>query len=176
MVAIQSNNKVGSAQDKAVQIKSGSGYSLSKLPGIGLHLNALASTSGGKAEKEAEHLEGQQINTPRIIKPCTSLTQAEAPPDNGSSQHSLEGALVLWSDEAQVNANTHQTSCLIGEESDPSSPKNKRHVLIYILCNHNNCISLNKFLLFIYIYLYFAVSHLQAQVRTSWRKFGMQAL
>ena len=127
-VTLQSDNNVSPLNDNLVQTKNGSGYLLSKLPGIGLHLNALASTKDGKVNNEDRDFESQLINTPRIMKPCTSLAPAEIPPDNSLSQHSLDRALVVWNDEVQVD-NTYQTSeCLVGEEFEPCSPKNKRQV------------------------------------------------
>lgn len=117
--SIQSNNKAATSDDKLVQ----SGYSFSKLPGIGLHLNTLASTNDGLVSNENWASESQLISTPRIMKPGSSLALAEVPPDN------LERALVPWDGETQVTETTYQTSeYLVGEELKHTSPRNKRHV------------------------------------------------
>lgn len=127
LVTVQSGNNIYPENDNLVQSKNGSGHLSSKLPGIGLHLNALASTKDGKLNNEGGDFESQLINTPRVRKPCTSQALAEVIPDNSLSDHSLDRALVLWNDEVQVIENTYQTSdCLVDEELEPSSPKNKR--------------------------------------------------
>ncbi|EXB39198.1 hypothetical protein L484_006166 [Morus notabilis] len=116
--SIQSNNKAATSDDKLAL----SGYSFSKLPGIGLHLNTLASTNDGLVSNENWASESQLISTPRIMKPC-SLALPEVPPDN------LERALVPWDGETQVTETTYQTSeYLVGEELKHTSPRNKRHV------------------------------------------------
>lgn len=127
-VSIQSNNKVASADEQLVQFKNASS-SVSKLPGIGLHLNALANTNDGKVVKiETRVSESQPISTPKMTS-CTSLMPDEVPHDICSSQNSLERALVPWDDEAQVLETAYQTSeCLVGEEFDHGSPQKKRHV------------------------------------------------
>lgn len=125
----QSNNKIATADDKVFQNQHRSGCSLSKLPGIGLHLNALASTNDGNVRNGNWVSESQLMSTPRILKSCSSLTPVEVPPDNSSSQLSLERALVPWDGESQVVETTYQTSeLLVGEEFNHSSPRNKRQV------------------------------------------------
>lgn len=140
----QSNNKTATAGDKVFQNKHRSGCSLSKLPGIGLHLNALASTNDGNVRNGNWVSESQLMSTPRILKPCSSLTPVEVPPDNSSSQLSLERALVPWDGESQVVETTYQTSeLLVGEEFNHSSPRNKRRksepVGEGLACKRCNC-------------------------------------
>ena len=126
-VAIQSDNIVAPTDNQLVQIKNGSS-SISKLPGIGLHLSALASTNDGKIVKlETRVSESQLISTPKMTS-YNSLTPNEVPQDICSSQNSLETALVPWDDEDQVLETAYRTSeCLVGEEFDHGSPRKKRH-------------------------------------------------
>ncbi|PON87112.1 Lin-54-like protein [Trema orientale] len=139
--SIQSNYKVASADNDLVQNKNGPS-SLSKLPGIGLHLNALANTNDGTIVKiETRGSESQQTSTPKMIS-NTSLTSDEVPQDICSSDNTLERALVTWDDEAQVLENAYQTSeCLVGEERK-SEPVGESLACKRCNCKRSKCLKL----------------------------------
>lgn len=128
-VSVKSNGKVTSVENNFVQIKNDCSCSSSNLPGVGLHLNALATTIEGKEVKnECLAHESQLISTARSIVSSSSLMPDEISPDKFSSQKSMERDLVLYSNEAQAVEDAHQTpKWVVGEEFDHSSPQNKRH-------------------------------------------------
>ncbi|KAL5566237.1 hypothetical protein UlMin_029401 [Ulmus minor] len=126
-VSIQSNCKFLSLNNKLVQMKNGSGYSVSKLPGIGLHLNALTTK---KDEKVIDHdigvSESQLISTPKSGTSGSSLLPGEITPDNSLPQNSLEHAIVPWN-EGQLAENPCEiTDYNVNEEFDHSNPQIKR--------------------------------------------------
>lgn len=136
-VSIQSNSKVASVQNKFVHSTSGRFCSLSKLPGVGLHLNTLATTTEGKDVKnESWASESQEISTPMSIRSCNSLMPHEISHDKLSPKRSLERDLVTYDNEGQAFEDAHQTSTCVGEELDHSSPQNKRHVQELLIFRH----------------------------------------
>ncbi|KAF3454344.1 hypothetical protein FNV43_RR04791 [Rhamnella rubrinervis] len=144
-VSVKSSGKVASVENNFFKIKNDCSCSSSNLPGVGLHLNALATTIEGKEfQNESLAHESQLISTPRSIISSCSLMPDEISHDKFSSQKSIERDSVLYSNEAQAAEDAHHTpKCVIGEEFDHSSPQNKRsnpeHVTEMLACKRCNC-------------------------------------
>ncbi|XP_015875386.2 protein tesmin/TSO1-like CXC 3 isoform X1 [Ziziphus jujuba] len=143
-VAIQSNSKVASVQNKFVHSMGGSFRSSSKLPGVGLHLNSLATPTEGKVvDNESWASESQRISKRVSIRSCDSLIPRETSHDKFSPKRSLERDLVPYDNEGQAIEEAHQTSTYVDEEFDSSSPQNKRrkseHVVENLACKRCNC-------------------------------------
>ncbi|KAK9292144.1 hypothetical protein L1049_020103 [Liquidambar formosana] len=132
MIKSQSDRKDASNEKQLVLIKPGNGYSSSILPGIGLHLNALATTS--KDCKVVQHqtlASGRQlIMMPSSVSSFSSLTSDQKPSDKSSTLTSLERDLVPHDNETQVMEDVSQTPAFgVGEEFNHSCPKRKRRRL-----------------------------------------------
>lgn len=126
----QSDEMIASADKQLVPFKSGGDSSRCILPGIGLHLNALATTS--KDYKVVKHeilATGGQLSMPSSSASLHSPT---------SGQESLNKLLTLASSEkdpspaingVEVTEDASQaTAYLASEELNQNSPKKKRHV------------------------------------------------
>ncbi|KAF8388095.1 hypothetical protein HHK36_026761 [Tetracentron sinense] len=129
-ISSQSEGKIASDDKKLVPTKLGSDTSLCMLPGIGLHLNAVATTSKGYRVAKHETLASgrQLISMPSSIASFNSLTSGqkslnkslvlndlerdEAPDENGD---------LIMQDASQAYARG------VNEEFNQSSPKKKRY-------------------------------------------------
>ena len=128
--AIPSDCEVFS-NEKQAQINTASGYSSTMLPGIGLHLNALATapTDNKVVKLESPAFRSKQIIMLNSMVSCNPLTPGQNPLDKSLTLKTLEGELAPHYNEAQVTENAPQTSTsAVNEEFDQSSPRRKRHV------------------------------------------------
>lgn len=135
--SMQSDGKCASDDKKLVSLRPGIGSSSPcMLPGIGLHLNALASTSKDFriVKHESVTSVSRLIRMPTSVGSFHSLTarpnsiNKSLPPDNAQGDLSTNGNGV------QVMQDDLQEPALeIGEEFNPNSPKKKRqaHFSIY---------------------------------------------
>ncbi|GMY20974.1 protein tesmin/TSO1-like CXC 3 [Fagus crenata] len=130
-----------SSNEVQVQENTRSSYSPSMLPGIGLHLNALATGSNDSKVVKLESLAcgRKQIIMPNSMVSCNPLTPGQNPLDKSLTLNTLEDELVPCDDEAQVTENAPQTSTsAVGEEFDQSSPRRKRHAQTILLFKLEN--------------------------------------
>ena len=113
----QSSCEVASVEKQLVQTIKGCDYSSSRLPGIGLHLNALATSSESNLSKVVKHdiSESRVTNFPNPKISSTSLTPSEVSRDG------------LCKNKAQVAETPPQVCAAVGQEHDCNSPEKKRH-------------------------------------------------
>uniref|UniRef100_A0A2N9FIW0 CRC domain-containing protein n=1 Tax=Fagus sylvatica TaxID=28930 RepID=A0A2N9FIW0_FAGSY len=140
LIPIPSDCSVSSNEEQ-VQENTRNSYSPSMLPGIGLHLNALATGSNDSKVVKLESLAcgRKQIIMPNSMVSCNPLTPGQNPLDKSLTLNTLEDELVPCDDEAQVTENAPQTSTsAVGEEFDQSSPRRKRHAQTILLFKLEN--------------------------------------
>ncbi|KAM1251019.1 hypothetical protein FF1_033557 [Malus domestica] len=136
--SVQSSCEVASVEKQLVQTIKGCDYSSSRLPGIGLHLNALATTIESNLSTVVKHevhaSESQAINLPNSKISSTSLTPSEVSRDESCK------------DKAQVAVTSPQICAPGGQEPDHSSPEKKRHAPLKLqpageslACKRCNC-------------------------------------
>ncbi|XP_059650667.1 protein tesmin/TSO1-like CXC 2 isoform X2 [Cornus florida] len=101
------------------------------LPGIGLHLNALATTSKDYNVGKHENLaSGRQLtNTPNSTASLYSLTSGQEPLNKSLAATSVERDMVSAENGVQVIEDASQASGLVCEEFNQCSPKKKRRRL-----------------------------------------------
>ncbi|GAB4843345.1 hypothetical protein Ancab_013311 [Ancistrocladus abbreviatus] len=119
----QDEEKVVNNSKQLVPLKSGGDSSQCILPGIGLHLNALAVASKNRRilKRETVSSEGQLR-----VSPMTTLESLV----NSSHSTSLEKDMGAASNDIQVTEDTSQASAHVGnEELAQDSPKKKRRRL-----------------------------------------------
>ncbi|KAM4108632.1 hypothetical protein ACB094_03G059400 [Castanea mollissima] len=132
--------------EKQAQINTASGYSSTMLPGIGLHLNALATapTDNKVVKLESPAFRSKQIIMLNSLVSCNPLTPGQNRLDKSLTLKTLEGELAPHYNEAQVTENAPQTSTsAVSEEFDQSSPRRKRFKLEHVeesnACKRCNC-------------------------------------
>ncbi|XP_009364529.3 protein tesmin/TSO1-like CXC 3 isoform X1 [Pyrus x bretschneideri] len=133
--SLQSSCEVASVEKQLVQTIKGCDYSSSRLPGIGLHLNALATTIESNLSTVVKHevhaSEIQGINLPNSKISSTSLTPSEVSCDESCKN------------KAQVPVTSPQICAPVGQEPDHSSPEKKRlklqPVVESLACKRCNC-------------------------------------
>ncbi|CAN6575509.1 unnamed protein product [Malus baccata var. baccata] len=129
----QSSCEVASVEKQLVQTIKGCDYSSSRLPGIGLHLNALATSSESNLSKVVKHdiSESRAINFPNSKISSTSLTPSEVSRDESCKN------------KAQVAETPPQVCAAVGQEHDCNSPEKKRLKLQPVgeslACKRCNC-------------------------------------
>lgn len=121
----QPDEKINTNDKHLVSIKPGSDSSRRILPGIGLHLNALATTS-----KEYKILRNESFpnNTASIHSPTPSQEPLHKSLISASSERDTdvtENGVLLLEDASQAPT--------LSEEYNQNSPKKKRHVLLIII-------------------------------------------
>lgn len=121
-VSLQSNCEALTVEKELIQNTTGTGsaYSSARLPGLGLHLNALATTSETNSES-------QVLNMPNAKICYSSFTPGEDSRDEASSLSYLEEVSVACKNGAHVAESTPQTCKRFFEESEHPSPKRKRY-------------------------------------------------
>ncbi|CAB4315939.1 unnamed protein product [Prunus armeniaca] len=133
-VPLQSNCEV-TLEKKLIRTTAGCDYSSSRLPGIGLHLNALATTSESNLSKIVNHetqaSESQVTETPNSKISSTCLTPSEVSRDESCKS------------EVHIAETPPEACAPVGVESDHSNPENKRlksqHVGESLACKRCNC-------------------------------------
>lgn len=129
-IQLQSDHKVACGGKQLIPCKRESDCSSSTLPGLGLHLNALASASNiGKIIKCQTLPSGRQlISLPPSISSVSSVTSTQNL-NESSNLNSMERDSVLCDHEFEVMEKALQTCPSVGgEEFDHSDPKRKRCV------------------------------------------------
>lgn len=127
----QSDEKITTNDEQLVSIKPGSDYSRRILPGIGLHLNALAATSKDYKIIKNEMFSARQLSLPNSTASIHSPTASQEPLHNHKS-------LIPASSERDTDATDNAVQLLedasqeptFSEEYNQNSPKKKRHVLL----------------------------------------------
>ncbi|THG09634.1 hypothetical protein TEA_022166 [Camellia sinensis var. sinensis] len=110
------------------------GYSSPMIPGIGLHLNAFASTSSNINPVKLETLaSGRQLRRmPSSSYSSDPLVSGQEGPNMSLNHNSAEGNLSSCVNEVQVMEDAASAFGVI-EEFNQSSPKKKRHVFALLL-------------------------------------------
>lgn len=126
----QSDEKISTIDKQLGSVKPGNDSTRRILPGIGLHLNALAATSKDYMIIKSEIFSsGRQPSLPKTTASIHSPTD---------SQESLDKSLILASSEIDTDGTENGVQLLEGgsqapalsEEFNQNSPKKKRHVLL----------------------------------------------
>lgn len=165
----QSNEKVTTNDKQLVSMKPGGESSRCILPGIGLHLNALATTS-----KDYKIIKNENLASGRELNHSPTAGQGtvyESLP-SASSERDMDGTesgVQLLQDASQASA------LLANEDFNQNSPKKKRYVLLTRYSSLNSHIMLVKILVSLCVILHFKLD-LQTQDRTHWRRRGLQTL
>ncbi|XP_019053203.1 PREDICTED: protein tesmin/TSO1-like CXC 2 isoform X2 [Nelumbo nucifera] len=144
-ISSQSDGKNVSDDKQLVPIKPGSGSSPCILPGIGLHLNALATTS-----KDCRVVKHETLPSGRklISMPSSIASFHSFPPSSNPLKpialNSMEGDRGPSDKEVQVKQDASQASAFgVSEEFNQSSPKKKRRRLEHVgesdACKRCNC-------------------------------------
>ncbi|XXG65258.1 hypothetical protein AAC387_Pa05g3007 [Persea americana] len=129
---LQCDGKSVADDKQSASHMTGTGSSPRKLPGIGLHLNALATTSKGSGVTKHETLySGRRlISMPKPVGSFHSLTGVQQPLDKSLAMISIEGESSQVMKEAQGVQDVFQVPEFGGgEEFSPNSPKKKRRRL-----------------------------------------------
>lgn len=128
----QSDEKIITNDKQLVSIKPGSDSSRRILPGIGLHLNALATTSKDyNSIKNENFSSGRHLSLPNSTASIHSPTASQEPLHNHKS-------LIPASSERDTDATDNGVQLLedasqeptFSEEYNQNSPKKKRYVLL----------------------------------------------
>lgn len=167
----QSNGKVTTNDKQLVSMKPGGESSRRILPGIGLHLNALATTSKDyKIIKNENLASGRELNFPSSNASIHSPTAGQGTVyesfPSASSERDMDGTesgVQLLQDASQASA------LLANEDLNQNSPKKKRHVLLTRYSSLNYQIMLVQILVSLCVILHFYLD-LQTQDRTHWRR------
>ncbi|KAL6008064.1 hypothetical protein ACLOJK_033570 [Asimina triloba] len=126
--SVQSEGKFPSSHKQLVPFKPGTGSCI--LPSIGLHLNALATTSKDcRIVKHEPSTSGSQlISMPNAASSFSSVAAGQKLLTNSSSFKSIESNSSLVVNEVQVTEGAQQAPAFeVGEELNQISPKKKRH-------------------------------------------------
>ncbi|KAI9186771.1 hypothetical protein LWI28_020699 [Acer negundo] len=129
LIPSQSDCEVAHEENHIVPSKS-SGHSLSMLPGVGLHLNALAATSKNDRFVKCKTLaSGRQLISMQSSMSSDSLTSSQNILIGSSALNSMEKVSDPCDNKVKVVENALQTFVSVcGEEDDQNSPRKKRHV------------------------------------------------
>lgn len=102
------------------------------LPGIGLHLNSLATSMDQKVVKhETSSSGGLRISVPRSTASFHSLSIGQEPSNQLMVPSSLEKEMGSAENQVMVVEDSSQASgFVVNEELNQSSPRKKRHVWI----------------------------------------------
>ncbi|KAK3200607.1 hypothetical protein Dsin_024022 [Dipteronia sinensis] len=127
LIPSQTDCEVAHEENCLVPSKS-SGHSLSMLPGVGLHLNAVAATSkNGRFVKCKTLASGRQIICMRSSMSSDSLASSQNTLIGSSALNSMEKVSDPCDNKIKVVENALQTSVSVGrEEDDQNSPRKKR--------------------------------------------------
>ncbi|KAM1720557.1 hypothetical protein ACFX12_022207 [Malus domestica] len=127
----QSDEKVTTNDKQLVPMKPGGESSRCILPGIGLHLNALATTSKDyKTIKRENMAYGRQLSLPNLTAPANSPPAGQGPGHESFSSASSERDMDGTENGVQLLQDASQEPAfLANEEFNQNSPKKKRHVL-----------------------------------------------
>lgn len=136
----QSDGKVSSDEKQFMPFKPGNIHPSSMLAGIGLHLNALATTAedGNKVDKhEPLASERKPISMSRSIPSLNSMPLGQTPLNKSLTPDLLERDLVRFDSEVQATEDASQTSEFgVSEEFNHGSPKRKRYIAYFYRCNY----------------------------------------
>lgn len=153
----QSDEKIATNDKQLVPMKPGGESSRCILPGIGLHLNALAKTSKDYKIIKCESLAyGRQLSLPNSTADIHSPT-GQGPGHESFSSASSERDMDGTENGVQLAHDASQEPAfLANEEFNQNSPKKKRHVLLTRYSPLNYChvdfhFSCNWFDFFVYL-------------------------
>ncbi|XP_057962064.1 protein tesmin/TSO1-like CXC 2 isoform X3 [Malania oleifera] len=141
--SLQSDRRVAANEQKLISIKSENGYSLSKLPGIGLHLNALATTSKDSKVLTNKVLASgrDQISMPTSI---SSFTPAQNLLVKSSNEECMQREFSPSDSGVKVPEDSSEQSIVgVNEALNQSSPQKKRRTLEHagesLVCKRCSC-------------------------------------
>ncbi|OVA05412.1 CRC domain [Macleaya cordata] len=124
-ISCQSDGKFTSDDKQLVTFKSGCGSSRSMLPGIGLHLNALAATTKDcRVVKHEALASGRQLISVRSSIASYHCLLSE---EKSLAKKSTEAEMCNADNEVLVMQDTSQSAFGVREEFNQSSLKKKRH-------------------------------------------------
>ncbi|KAG6732840.1 hypothetical protein I3842_01G197200 [Carya illinoinensis] len=131
----QPDEKINCYDKQLVAIKRSGDSSRCILPGIGLHLNALATTSKDHKNIKLESLSsGIQLYLPSSTASLHSPTNSQEPLHKSLTSVSAERDTDLAENGVSHVEDASQASAyLVSEELNQNSPKKKRHVQLCIL-------------------------------------------
>lgn len=137
----QSDEKITTNDKQLVPMKPGGESSRCILPGIGLHLNALAKTSKDYKIIKCESLAyGRQLSLPNSTADIHSPTGGQGPGHESFSSASSERDMDGTENGVQLAHDASQEPAfLANEEFNQNSPKKKRHVLLTRYSPLNYC-------------------------------------
>lgn len=127
---LQSDEKMTTEDKQLVPLKPSSDSSRQILPGIGLHLNALAISSQDNKNIRIDSLSnGRYLSLPGSTASFHSPKTTEDPLHESLPSATNERDMVAVENGVSLAEDASQTSAyLAGEEYNQSSPKKKRHV------------------------------------------------
>ncbi|KAK2637777.1 hypothetical protein Ddye_025572 [Dipteronia dyeriana] len=144
LILSQSDCEVAHEDNRLVPSKS-SVHSLSMLPGVGLHLNAVAATSkNGSFVKCKTLASARQLISMQSTMSSDSLTSSQNILIGSSALNSMEKVSDPCDNKVKVVENALQTSVSVGgEEDDQNSPRKKRFKQELVgesqVCKRCNC-------------------------------------
>ena len=127
----QSNENVTTTDKRLISTKPGGDSSRCILPGIGLHLNALATTSKDyKIIKNENSASGRELSRPNSNASIHSPTAGQGSVYESFPSASSERDMDSTENGVQLSQDASQASTLLANEDfNQNSPKKKRHVL-----------------------------------------------
>ncbi|KAF5739529.1 protein tesmin/TSO1-like CXC 3 [Tripterygium wilfordii] len=143
----QSVHKVPETEKHLVSSKAGSNHRSSMLTGIGIHLNALASSSNTVKLVKSEALaigRPQEQREPRYANTVEPMTSGLTVLIESSPPRLMDRDVIPGGDEFKVMGNAFQTSLsFVSKEIDHNSPEKKRNKLELVgeslACKRCNC-------------------------------------
>lgn len=145
----QSDEKITTNDTQLVPMKPGGESSRCILPGIGLHLNSLATTSKDYKTIKRENMPyGRQLSLPNPTTDIHSPTAGQGPGHESFSSASSERDVDGTENGVQpVQDASQEAAFLANEEFNQNSPKKKRHVLL----NRRSPFNYDGMLIFIFL-------------------------
>lgn len=136
-----------SIEKQPMLVKSSVDSSRCILPGIGLHLNAIAINLKDDTNAKTETLpSGREESTIPISAASVQSLTSQEPLHESMTSEPNTGETETPEDESQHAEDTSQALALANEEFNQSSPRRKRHVAFMIY------VSLSVVLLFLYFF------------------------
>lgn len=125
---LQSDEKVASEDQQLVPPKSINDSSRSDLPGIGLHLNAIAMSS--KNSKKSQHcIMSPSGRPPNLLIPKSPFSSSKLGREQIQENLPAERDLVPVDDGVLPTEDASQSSAyIVGEDSNQNSPKKKKYL------------------------------------------------
>lgn len=144
-----SDEKIACHDKQLVPIKPSGDSSRCMLPGIGLHLNALATTSKDHKNVKLENLSsGRQLYLPSSTASFPSPTDTQEPLNKSLTSPSSERDADLPENGVSHVEDASQAAVyLVSDDFNQNSPKKKRHVKLSIYYSFSFCVYCSIFFL-----------------------------